>query len=178
VGEYATPESNEYSDSYYVPADDYPRRSDRSEGYSRHRYSARPNVSARVSPDGGFSARGNPDYIGYGRLRPGEPSWADLGVHSIGGGAAGENRPSLQGRGPRNYVRSDQRLRELICDRLTDDPLVDASDVEILVENGEITLSGSVRDRMMKWRAEDLAEHVTHGALVHNRLRVHRSAGS
>jgi osmotically-inducible protein OsmY len=99
----------------------------------------------------------DPGYIGYGRLQPGQRSWADLGVRSVGRGAADANRPSYQGRGPRGYVRSDERLQELICERLTDDPLVDASDVDVQVDDGEVTLSGGVRDKKMKWRAEDLA---------------------
>lgn len=177
VGDYASPEPNEYSDSYYGPGDDYPRRTDPSDGYTRHHYDPPPNASAPPGPHERFRASVDRDYIGYGRLRPGERSWADLGVHSVGSGAPDANR-SFQGRGPKGYVRTDQRLRDLICERLTEDPLVDASDVDVQVANGEVTLSGSVRDRKMKWRAEDLVEDSTRGALVHNRLRVQRSDGA
>jgi osmotically-inducible protein OsmY len=37
------------------------------------------------------------------------------------------------GRGPRGYRRSDERIREDINDRLTDDWYIDASDVEVIV---------------------------------------------
>jgi len=45
------------------------------------------------------------------------------------------------GRGPRGYQRSDERIREDVCDRLTAHGMVDASDVDVRTENGEITLS-------------------------------------
>jgi hypothetical protein len=178
IGEYASREPNEYSDSYYGPGDDYPNRTDPSDGYARHHYDPPPNVSAPPGGSRRFRATADRGYIGYGRLQPGERSWADLGVSSVGGGAADVNGPSFQGRGPKGYAPTDQRLRDRICERLTDDPLVDASDVDVQVKSGEVTLSGSVRDRKMKWRAEDLVEDSTRGALVHNRLRVQRSESS
>jgi osmotically-inducible protein OsmY len=111
-----------------------------------------------------------------GELRPGERSWADLGVSSVHpgeGGVTGREGPH-RGRGPKGYRRSDDRLREVICERLTDDPHVDASEIEVQVSSGEVTLTGSVSDKRMKWRAEDLVEACTGGAEVHNRLRVQR----
>jgi osmotically-inducible protein OsmY len=34
---------------------------------------------------------------------------------------------SNRGRGPKNYQRSEERIREDVCDRLSDDYLIDAS---------------------------------------------------
>jgi osmotically-inducible protein OsmY len=76
------------------------------------------------------------------------------------------------GRGPRGYQRSDDRIREDVCDRLSDDPWVDASEVEVSVRGGEVTLSGNVRDRSDRRRVEDVIENVSGVREVHNTLRV------
>ena len=79
------------------------------------------------------------------------------------------------GRGPRNYQRSDERIREEVCELLTKHSYVDASDVDIRVQNGQVTLDGSVSDRRAKRTAEDLAESVWGVTEVQNRLRVVQS---
>lgn len=76
------------------------------------------------------------------------------------------------GRGPRGYQRSDERIREDVCDRLSVDPWVDATDIEVTVLKGEVTLAGTVRDRNDKRRTEDLIENVSGVREVHNNLRV------
>jgi len=76
-----------------------------------------------------------------------------------------------RGRGPRNYTRSDERIREDVNDRLTDDALLDASDVEVAIEDGEVVLAGEVDDRFAKRRAEDCAESVAGVRHVQNNLR-------
>lgn len=77
------------------------------------------------------------------------------------------------GRGPKGYQRSDNRILEDVCDRLTYSD-VDAGDIEVRVESGEVTLSGFVRDRADKRRAEDVAEEVSGVREVHNNIRVSR----
>jgi len=79
------------------------------------------------------------------------------------------------GRGPRGYRRSDERIREDISDRLTDDWYVDASDVEVTVNNGMVTLTGRVDSREEKRRTEDIAESVSGVTDVSNQLRVGRN---
>lgn len=76
------------------------------------------------------------------------------------------------GLGPRNYARSDSRINEDICDRLTDHPFIDASDIEVSVSGREVTLSGTVQSREEKRRAEDIAEAVSGVTHVQNNLRV------
>src|SRR5882672_9564291 len=49
-----------------------------------------------------------------------------------------------RGRGPRGYVRTADRIREDLCDRLTENPFVDASDVEVSVSGSEVILEGAV----------------------------------
>lgn len=81
-----------------------------------------------------------------------------------------------RGRGPKNYTRSDERITEDINDRLSDDPFIDASDIEVVVNNGEVTLSGHVDHRSSKRRAEDLAESVSGVRNVENRIRVQQAS--
>jgi osmotically-inducible protein OsmY len=79
-----------------------------------------------------------------------------------------------RGRGPRGYRRSDERILEDICDSLTEDPLVDATDVEVTVKNGEATLDGTVTDRLSRRRAEDIADCASGVVVVINNLRLER----
>lgn len=79
------------------------------------------------------------------------------------------------GKGPKGYVRSDDRIREDVCDRLSDDDIVDASEISVQVKDGEVTLEGSVTDRHMKHRAEDIIEEVSGVREVNNRLRTKKS---
>ena len=81
---------------------------------------------------------------------------------------AGEHR----GRGPRGYTRSDDRIREDVNDRLTDDAYVDASEIDVTVSSCEVTLNGTVDSRMAKRRAEDIAESISGVRHVQNNLRV------
>jgi hypothetical protein len=84
---------------------------------------------------------------------------------------------SHSGRGPKGYTRSDDRIREDVSERLTDDWLVDASDIEVAVSGGEVTLAGTVDGRQAKRRAEDCADRVSGVRHVQNNLRVRDSDG-
>ena len=86
-------------------------------------------------------------------------------------------RQHFIGRGPKGYKRSDDRIREELCDRMTDDPVLDASEIEVEVTEGEVTLSGSVMSRDQKRRAEDIAETIGGVKDVTNQLRVTRDGG-
>ncbi|HZH51967.1 MAG TPA: BON domain-containing protein [Microvirga sp.] len=83
---------------------------------------------------------------------------------------------SHRGRGPKGYQRSDERIRDDVSDRLTDDPHIDASDIEVTVSNREVTLSGTVNSRFEKRHAEDIAESVSGVTHVQNNLRVQQQA--
>jgi osmotically-inducible protein OsmY len=85
-------------------------------------------------------------------------------------------RSPYAGRGPKDYQRSDDRVREEICDCMTDDPMLDASEVTVQVSKGEVTLSGTVTSREQKRRAEDVAERISGVKDVTNQLRVSREA--
>lgn len=78
-------------------------------------------------------------------------------------------------RGPKGYQRSDERIRDDVCERIARSG-VDAEDVEVTVENREVTLGGTVWTRREKWRLEEIAEDAYGVEEVHNRLRVRRTA--
>jgi osmotically-inducible protein OsmY len=80
-----------------------------------------------------------------------------------------------RGKGPKGYGRSDERIREDINDRLSDNAFIDATDIEVSVVNGEVILAGTVEDRTAKRRAEDIAEAVLGVSNVENRLRIQKS---
>jgi osmotically-inducible protein OsmY len=80
-----------------------------------------------------------------------------------------------RGRGPLNYTRSDERIREDLNERLTDADDLDASGITVEVSNGVATLSGSVDERWMKHRAEDLADGCSGVRDVHNLIQVKSS---
>jgi osmotically-inducible protein OsmY len=86
-------------------------------------------------------------------------------------GGRGEGK--FRGRGPKNYRRPDERVREEVCDRLTDNEWLDASDVEVSVVAGEVILTGMVDSRYAKRLAENVAESVGGVLNVQNNLRVH-----
>jgi hypothetical protein len=97
---------------------------------------------------------------------------------SMGGGygtsneGVGQRESRFAGMGPKGYRRSDERIREDLCDRLTDDGGIDGSEIEVQVQGGEVTLSGTVADRAQKRRAEDIAESCSGVGNVTNNIRT------
>jgi hypothetical protein len=79
------------------------------------------------------------------------------------------------GRGPRGYQRSDERIKEEVCDRLTQHGRIDASDMDVQVDNCEVTLTGAVQSREAKRMAEDVVDSVQGVREVHNQLRVQQN---
>ncbi|MFL6591569.1 MAG: BON domain-containing protein [Luteimonas sp.] len=87
-------------------------------------------------------------------------------------GSFGSGTMGHRGRGPKNYTRSDERIREDLNEKLTDSDEIDASGISVEVSNGVATLSGTVDQRWMKHRAEDLAESCSGVRDVNNQIRV------
>lgn len=77
-----------------------------------------------------------------------------------------------RGRGPKNYARSDERINEEVHERLTDDSWLDASNINVSVSGGEVTLSGTVENREAKHRAERIVEDLSGVKHVQNNLRI------
>jgi hypothetical protein len=97
---------------------------------------------------------------------------------NYGGALAGEEAGKYFGRGPKSYRRSDERIREDINEELTRNPNVDATEVEVSVKDGEVTLTGTVENRHDKREAEECAYRVSGVRDVHNHLRTKGGFGS
>lgn len=76
------------------------------------------------------------------------------------------------GKGPKNYRRSDDRIREDACEALERHPQIDASEIEVEVKDGVVTLRGHVEERRLKRLAEDSIESVSGVRDVRNELQV------
>lgn len=78
-----------------------------------------------------------------------------------------------RGKGPKGYQPSDARLKERLEEAFYDDDLLDASDIEIQVKDGEVTLLGGVGSREDRQRAEWLVSRVAGEHVhIHNSLRI------
>ena len=92
----------------------------------------------------------------------------------------GEDRESFRGargRGPKGYQRSDERISDEVHQRLTDDHYVDASEINVAVSNGDVTLTGTVESREAKHRAERIVEDLSGVKHVQNNIRVQPTSG-
>lgn len=61
------------------------------------------------------------------------------------------------GVGPGGWRRSDERLHEQVCEALSDDPRLDAREVEVEAAGGRVTLRGAVESRTDAALAEQIA---------------------
>lgn len=158
--------------------------------FERERYDSSPWSAGRGDDRGGWDESGDWDR-GYGRRewperRDGQWSGGGFGPGNYGPSGFGTGRrgpwqggareqDDYTGRGPKDYRRSDDRIREEVSDRLTDDYGVDASNITVQVKDGEVTLTGSVTTREQKRRAENLAEATSGVREVTNTVRVNRN---
>jgi osmotically-inducible protein OsmY len=92
------------------------------------------------------------------RRRQSQPDWRQPGPFS--------------GIGPVGYRRSDERVHEEICERLTQHAQIDARQIEVEVRDGEVTLTGEVENRRMKRMVEANVERIAGVIDVHNRLKM------
>jgi hypothetical protein len=104
------------------------------------------------------------------RETPTEPSSyrREPELRPIGAARLGPHR----GKGPRGYQRPDDRIRDLVCEALAEDDQVDATQIEVTVSDGIVTLSGSVPDRPTKRMAEDVVDRIWGVRDVHNQLEI------
>jgi hypothetical protein len=116
--------------------------------------------------EGEYSARSD-------RVRPGGRPSGYAPQH----GAAAQPQRNVR-RGPKNYTRSDDRIKEEIFDAIARDQRIDASDVTIDVQGAKVTLYGSVAHRQMKHWIEDIAAECYGVTDVDNKLTVALAAAS
>lgn len=150
----------------------------------------RPNDAGRYESGRSGSSGYGSDYSGYGEARHGGYGYrrgmaGDRGMtgdrstdydrgmgmdydRSVGG---------HRGKGPKDWQRSDERIRESVSEALADHDHIDATHIQVAVKDGEVTLSGTVEDRRMKRLAEDCVEQVSGVKEVQNNIRVQGNEG-
>ena len=154
--------------------------------YGRSSYGAQSNYGRGedASPWRGQQREGYEDRSSWNYGGQGAGSGSTAGAYAYDRdygsvGARGESRgyasQSFRGRGPKGYQRSDERLKEMICERLTDDPAIDASNVTIEVNGQCVKLTGTVDDRSTKYEIEELVENFGSVKDIDNQLRVQSS---
>ena len=92
-------------------------------------------------------------------------------------GSGRSKERDFRGLSPRGYRRPDERIQEEVCERLTRQGQLDASEIEVEVRGGEVTLNGTVDSRSAKRLAETASEFVPGVVDVHNRLRIEKQDG-
>ncbi len=147
-------------------------------GDYRHHYGA----ERGHSHDGGYYGQGDEATANAGRPGRGgdrvgaHGGYAEHTSGQPGSGAYGHPRgrpgEDFRGRGPKNYQRTDERLREDISERLTQDPDIDASEIVVEVSSGAVTLSGHVDRRQTRYRVEDLVDRCHGVTNIDNRLSI------
>jgi len=96
-----------------------------------------------------YSRFGAPDYLD--RI-----SLSHANVHSLG------------------HHRLDPQIYEDVCEALLNDPYVDASDIEVEVHEGIVTLRGYVESREMKKDSELCIQHIRGIADIFNLLKLYQ----
>ena len=157
--------------------------------YGRSSYGAQSNYGRGSEQDrpweasqrGSYDDRSSWNYGGSGQ-RAGSGSAGGAYGRDAAASASGygsfSGGQSYRGRGPQGYQRSDERLKEMICERLTDDPAIDASNVNVEVTGQTVKLSGTVDDRSTKYEIEELVENFGGVKDIDNQLRVQSSWSS
>ena len=118
----------------------------------------------------GRQRRQQPGQMGSGPTDYWQSGYGRSGYGDAESGRSGQR--GFAGRGPKGYQRSDERLRDEVSDRLMEHDEIDAGDIEVQVQDGEVTLTGTVPDRWMKRLAEDIAEQVMGVREVMNQVRI------
>jgi osmotically-inducible protein OsmY len=80
------------------------------------------------------------------------------------------------GKGPKGYRRSDESIKEDVCKRLFQSHDIDASDLEVDVNEGTVSLTGTVPFKDMKHYAEFLSMGVSGVQFIANKLEVRKTS--
>lgn len=83
-------------------------------------------------------------------------------------------RISYAGMGPKGYRRSDSSLEEEVCEVLTRDPQIDASEIVVAVEDGTVKLSGTVENREERFDIERAVDGIWGVEEIMNDIKVRR----
>jgi osmotically-inducible protein OsmY len=77
---------------------------------------------------------------------------------------------TYRGKGPAQ--RTDDQIKTAIEDILTEDPWLDASGIQVSIQNGIAQLQGTVASRAAKRRAEALTDQIWGARDVQNQLSI------
>jgi osmotically-inducible protein OsmY len=102
---------------------------------------------------------------------PGEKTWGEEQYRAERQEEQGRRQT---GRVKRGHRRPDESLAREIHEILVKDPELNATEIEVAVEGGAVTLTGEVESSGAKLLAEELVESLLGVREVHNRLRVAR----
>lgn len=119
----------------------------------------------------GDSGRGGQSFSGGQRVYPDDPGYRRGRAFGQQASAPGQHAGRRMS-GPKGYRRSDERVREDVCERLAMNPYIDVGEVSVEVADGVVTLDGTVRERREKYVIEEIADAVFGVTEVSNRLRV------
>ncbi len=114
--------------------------------------------------DPGVYPYGDYDFPGFNQSLRNSPTFYPSAAPDVYG--------PYTGVGPRGYKRSDSQIQDDVSQRLWLDAQLDASDIEVQVNDAVVTLTGTVPSRQMKRWAEDIAWAVPGVDDVQNQLRV------
>lgn len=82
---------------------------------------------------------------------------------------------NFYGKGPKGWRRSDERIKDDVCEALYQSWEVDATHIDVSVNDGHVFLRGTVSSRPAKRRAEEAVEYVSGVDDVINELRIETS---
>ncbi|WP_317922881.1 MULTISPECIES: BON domain-containing protein [unclassified Cupriavidus] len=124
----------------------------------------------------GDSGRGGQSFSGGQRVYPDDPGYRRSRAFGQQAATQGQHA-GRRVTGPKGYRRSDERVREDVCERLAMNPYIDVGEVSVEVANGVVTLDGTVRERREKYVIEEIADAVFGVTEVDNRLRMGTQGG-
>jgi len=78
------------------------------------------------------------------------------------------------GKGPQGWMHSDQRIYNDVCAALAFNHEIDATEINVNVDDASVFLSGSVFDKEMKDAATECVENIFGVKEVKNELRILR----
>ena len=120
-------------------------------------------------PNTGYNTRGDEEFNPSGSYG----SYASQSGSNANGTYSGsEQRTSHFGKGPKGYKRSDERIQEDVNQALWRHHEIDATEIDVTVSNGTVTLSGTVSERPMKRAAEVAIEDLEGVDDVLNQISV------
>lgn len=91
-------------------------------------------------------------------------------LHDRVRGTLGTHRGEHYGMGPKDRIRSDKNIRDDICEALYFHPEIDASEIEVLVDEGIVYLKGKTHSRGHKKLVEKCAESVPGVEDIYNEI--------